>query len=160
MPTSILFQYRIFPIRSFRRTLTAYAVFVILFETASTIVFIVPCNPISHFWTDILGYVTPSSGIKDPSRCTDLVRFLLINGCINTVTDFGLLILVSNVYPLTCHAILIRAIASTITLASPSEHFAEIYSNWHLHHWSNVSLRLDPFTRTTRTEIALVVLLP
>lgn len=64
------------------------------FEIATIIVFILECTPISAFWINLGG----SIHFKDGAKCVDLVKYLLINGSINTVTDFALLILVSNIH--------------------------------------------------------------
>lgn len=85
----ILFQYRIFPVLSFRRIISACGAFVVAFETASTIVFIFECTPIRDFWVALGGYLAPELG----GRCIDFIKFLLVNGSINTVTDFALLLL-------------------------------------------------------------------
>ena len=95
MPNSILFQYRIFPIVSFRRIISACGAFVIAFGTASAIVFIFECTPISNFWVALGGYLRAEFG----GRCIDFITFLLVNGSINTVTDFALLLIVRNLPP-------------------------------------------------------------
>ncbi|KAF6225969.1 hypothetical protein HO173_012636 [Letharia columbiana] len=84
----ILFQYRIFPIVSFRRIISACGAFVLAFEVASTVVFILECTPVHDFWVALGGYLAPELG----GRCINLVKFLLVNGSINTVTDFALLL--------------------------------------------------------------------
>ena len=89
LPASILFQYRIFPVASFRRIIIACGVFVIAFEVASTIVYIFQCTPVDGFWTRLGG------GAKG-AHCISFRNFLLTNGIVNTVTDFALILLVSN----------------------------------------------------------------
>ena len=132
---SILFQYRIFPVRSFRRILIACGIFVLLFETASSLVFVLPCVPVHNFWTI---YIVPHD-VGEPSHCINYVKFLLVNGAINTVTDFALLVLVSNVVLMAYYGILTGMKASTDSLAFASKPPTEIYPDWHLRHWFNVS---------------------
>ena len=88
--TSILFQYRIFPIASFRRIVIAAGVFVLAFGTASTIVFALQCIPVDHFWRSL------SRGLKGKQRgqCISIGTHLMANGTINTVTDLVLLLMV------------------------------------------------------------------
>lgn len=132
LPISVLFQYRIFPVVSFRRIVSACGAFVIAFETASTIVFILECTPTRDFWLTFEGY-------DPPDRCIDTQEFLLVNGSINTVTDFALLLLVGDICLVDHSAALMRALALTDTLASESKHAAEISPDWHLCHWFSVS---------------------
>ncbi|KAM0796846.1 hypothetical protein BDR22DRAFT_498471 [Usnea florida] len=84
----VLFQYRIFPEASFRRILKLFAVFVIAFEIASILVFVLACVPVREFWVALLGYLRHKDG-----RCINIFKFWLANGSINTVTDFALLLL-------------------------------------------------------------------
>ncbi|CAF9938329.1 hypothetical protein IMSHALPRED_000764 [Imshaugia aleurites] len=84
----IFFQYRIFPIVSFRRIISACGAFVLAFGTTSTIVFIFECTPVDHFWVGLGGGLRQIGG-----RCINFINFLLVNGSINTVTDFALLLL-------------------------------------------------------------------
>ncbi|KAG6999534.1 hypothetical protein G7Y79_00034g069570 [Physcia stellaris] len=85
----VLFLYRIFPIVTFRRIIIACGVFVLAFGTASTLVFVLECVPISDFWLALSG------GLKSRlrGRCISIHNFLLANGSINTATDILLLIL-------------------------------------------------------------------
>ena len=73
--------------------MSAYGAFVVAFQVASTIVFILQCIPIRDFWTTLGG----DFNIEPSGRCVDVVKFLLVNGCINTATDFALLLLVCEV---------------------------------------------------------------
>lgn len=88
---SLLFQYRIFPILQFRRILMYCGIFVVAFTASIILVFIWQCTPISAFWTTYAGLL-PDHG----SRCINVELFLLINGSINTATDFVLLVLVGG----------------------------------------------------------------
>ena len=117
VPKSILFQYRIFPVVSFRRVVVACGAFVIAFGFASAMVFILECTPIRVFWVGLGGYLAPEMG----GRCIDFIRFLLVNGSINTVTDFALLLLVSGVFARDHRIMLTRGKALTFTLASESK---------------------------------------
>lgn len=139
---SILFQYRIFPVRSFRRILIACGIFVLLFETASSLVLVVPCTPVHNFWNI---YLNPNAA--GPSHCINYLKFLLVNGAINTVTDFALLVLVSNVLLMAYFGILTEVKASTNALAFASKPPSEIYPDWHLRHWFNVSAGFLFFVR-------------
>ena len=132
----ILFQYRIFPVRSFRRILISCGIFVLLFETSSNLVFVLQCIPIRDFWAR---YIIQLPKVEGPIHCIDYVKFLLVNGAINTVTDFALLILVSNVSLMAYYGILTGMKASTDALAFAGKPPTEIYADWHLHHWFNVS---------------------
>lgn len=132
---SILFQYRIFPVPSFRRILIACGIFVLLFETASCLVLVVPCTPVHNFWNI---YLNPDA-VGEPSHCINYIRFLLVNGAINTVTDFALLVLVSNVLLMAYYGILTGMEAYTDALAVASKPPTEIYPDWHLRHRFNVS---------------------
>ncbi|KAL8784736.1 MAG: hypothetical protein Q9195_008918 [Heterodermia aff. obscurata] len=87
--TSVLFQYRIFPVVPFRRIVLACGAFVLAFGTASTLAFILACTPISDFWLALAG------GLKSKLRgnCISIRKLLLINGGINTFTDIALLLL-------------------------------------------------------------------
>ena len=87
MPYSLLFLYRIFAVTSFRRLICACGAFVVAFATASTFCFILECSPIRDFWI--------KAASTEGGHCIHLIKFLLVNGCINTVTDFALLVLVS-----------------------------------------------------------------
>ena len=62
------------------------------FNITSIIVVILECIPITDFWVH--------EGGKNGGRCINVIKFLLVNGSINTVTDFVLLLLVSNVSPI------------------------------------------------------------
>ena len=152
MPTRILFQYRIFPVRSFRRILKACGIFVVAFEIASTLVFILECIPIKDYW---LSYGS-GRGITDGGRCINLIRFLLVNGSINTVTDFTLLLMVIDILLKTCYKLLIRAIAITSALESPGTNSTEMHPDCHLRHWSYVRRRVRLFPWMHRTEIGLI----
>ena len=77
--------------------------------------------------------------VGEPSHCINYVKFLLVNGAINTVTDFALLVLVSNVVLMAYCGILTGMEASTDALAFASKPPTEIYPDWHLCHWFNVS---------------------
>ena len=77
--------------------------------------------------------------VGEPSHCLNYVKFLLVNGAINTVTDFALLVLVSNVVLRAYYGTLTGMEASTDALAFASKSPTEIYPDRHLRHWFNVS---------------------
>lgn len=83
----LLFQYRIFPILTFRRILLFVGAFVIAFEIASTLVFIFQCVPVADFWIRLGG------GLRGGSKCIQFKKYLLVQGAINTVTDLAILLL-------------------------------------------------------------------
>lgn len=111
------------------------------FEVASTVVFILECTPIHDFWVTLGGYLAPELG----GRCINLVKFLLVNGSINTVTDFALLLTVGDGSPGDRGVALMRPKALTNTLASESKHAAEVYPDRHLHLWFSVSRTTNLF---------------
>ena len=134
----MLFQYRIFEHRSFRRILGAFAIFVVAFEIASIMAFVLECIPVKDYWLTYGGALHPSDG----GRCINIIRFLLVNGSINTVTDFSLLLLVIAVFLKARCTILNRILATADDLESPSEPSTEIYPDYHLRHRSHVRCRV------------------
>ena len=106
-------------------------------------VFILECMPVKDYW---LTYGS-GRGAPDGGRCIDLIKFLLVNGSINTVTDFTLLILVIEVSLNVRCTILNRTLAIANGLESPSNPSTEMYPDYHLHHWSHVrrGVRLFPW---------------
>lgn len=134
----MLFQYRIFEHRSFRRILGAFAIFVIAFEIASIMAFILECIPVKDYWLTYGGALPPSDG----GRCINIIRFLLVNGSVNTVTDFSLLLLVIEISLRARCTILNRSLAIANDLESPSEPSTERYPDYHLRYWSHVRCRV------------------
>lgn len=86
----MLFLYRIFPIVSFRRIVIGCGALILAFQTASVIVAIFACTPVSAFWLTFMGRLP--SPLRH--RCINLPKFLIAQGSINTVTDIVLLLLV------------------------------------------------------------------
>ena len=113
--------------------------FVLAFGTASTLVFVLECVPISDFWLALSG------GLKSRlrGRCISIHNFLLANGSINTATDILLLTLVRIAYSINGSA-LTQGEASANTMASESQKSAEMHPYWHLHHRSGVGLLMHP----------------
>lgn len=86
------------------------------------------------------GYLTPKLG----GRCIDFIKFLLVNGSINTVTDFALLLLVSDVSLGGCRVILMRMKALAYPLETESKYAAEMHPDWYFHNRINVSSIMYP----------------
>ena len=150
--TRILFQYRIFEHRSFRRILGACGFFVVVFEIASTLTFILECIPVKAYW---LSY---GSGIPPPDggRCINIIRFLLVNGSINTVTDFSLLLLVIHLFLKAPYKLLTRTLAIANDLESTSQPFTEMHPDYHLRHWSHVRGAVGLFPWIHMTDIGFI----
>lgn len=127
---------------SFRRLITACGAFVIAFETASTLVFIFECTPIRDFWVTFGGAYTAKLG----GRCINFIKFLEVNGSINTVTDFALLLLVGALSSKDHPTVLIRVKAHADTMAFASKRSAKVYPDRHLHHWFGVSSAINIFS--------------
>ena len=119
-------------------------------------VFILECIPVKDYW------LTYGSGhnLKDGGRCIDLIKFLLVNGSINTVTDFTLLILVIEVFLEARYTILNTTLAIANDLESPSNPSTEMYPDCHPRHWSHVRRGVRLFPLTHRTNISLIGSLP
>lgn len=127
---SVFFQYRIFPIASFRRIITICGVFLLAFEIASTLVFIFECTPIRDFWVTLSGHLSSKLG----GRCIHVKDYLLANGSVNTFTDFALIILVGGI-TVERYLMLTGTIAVAPALAFASEHTAEVCPDRHLRQW-------------------------
>ena len=115
-------------------------------------VFILECVPVKDYW------LTYGSGhnLTDGGRCINLIKFLLVNGSINTVTDFTLLILVIEVFLKARCTILNRTLAIANDLESPSIPSTEMYPDCHLRHWSDVRRGVPFFPWIHRTNISLI----
>ena len=114
--------------------------------------FVLECVPVKDYWLTYGGALPPADG----GRCINIIRFLLVNGSINTVTDFGLLLLVIEVFLHARCTILTKPLAIANDLESASERSPEMYPDNHLHHWSHVSCRVRLFMSIDRTDIGLI----
>lgn len=155
MPTRILFLYPIFPVVPFRRIISACGAFIVAFGTASTIVFVFQCVPIRDSWVTADGNLPSTGG----GRCLNLFKFQLANGCINTFTDFTLVLLVGDIFARHLCGELIRATALTASLAFEGKQSAKVYPDWYLRHWFNVCNTVGPLLSTYQTNNLRAVLL-
>ena len=85
-----MFLYRIYPVAQLRLFLKFAIAFAICFGTVAVIVNIFPCTSIHDFWDFLGGYV------PGPRKCINVHTFYLAGNAVNTVLDFVLLVLVSD----------------------------------------------------------------
>ena len=114
--------------------------------------FVLECIPVKDYWLTFGGALRPADG----GRCINIIRFLLVNGSVNTVTDFSLLLLVIKFFLMARCTILNRTSAIANDLESPSEPSTEIYPDCHLRYWSHVRCRVRLLPWIQRTDIRLV----